>query len=219
MEADKWGDRLQRLSELVMNVILLGFFWTLTSLGIVTVGAATTALNAGMRSYLLEKDKQPLKTFFKAFREHFRLSTWVWLLHLLILLVLAVDLLYYSVGHTTGDSIAMAAVCVLLTMLVFELQVVFACLVQYRPDTVKKVFSRAFDFAFRCFRESLMMLFMTATVLAAGLFLFRGILPFTMGIIVCVNWKLLPGAFRRYHTKTAATRRSEESLTKKEKQE
>lgn len=94
-----------------MNVILLGFFWTLTCLGIVTVGASCTALNAGMRSYLLEKDKQPLKTYFRAFKEQFKVSTLVWLLHLLILAVLAVDLLYYSVGDTARDAIAMAAVC------------------------------------------------------------------------------------------------------------
>lgn len=217
MDGDKWGDRLQRFSELVMNVILLGFFWTVTSLGIVTAGASCTALNASMRSYLLEKDRQPLKTYFRVFKEQFRVSTLVWLLHLLLLIVLAVDLLYYSVGKTTGDSVAMAAICVLLTMLVFEMSVVFACIVQYRLDTVKKVFSRAFDFAFRCFRESLMMLFITATVLVAGVFLFRGILPFAMGIITCVNWRILPGAFQRYQTRTLATKLAETELEQKKK--
>lgn len=215
MKDDKLGDWLQRLSELVMNVILLGFFWTLTSLGIVTVGASCTALNAGMRSYLLEGDKQPLKTYFKAFREQFRLSTLVWLLHLLVLAVLGVDLLYYSVGDTAADSIAMAAICVLCTLLVFELSVVFACMVQYRPDSLRKIFSRAFDFAFRCFRESLMMLFITATVLVAGLFLLRGILPFAMGIITWANWRILPGAFRRYHTRTLETKLAERELGEK----
>lgn len=215
MEADKWGDRFQRLSELVMNLILLGFFWTLTSLGIVTMGASCTALNASMRSYLLERDKQPLKTYFKVFREQFRVSTLVWLLHLLILVILAVDLLYYSAGNTVGDSVAMAAVCMLLTMLAFEMSVVFACIVQYGLTSVRKVFSRAFDFAFRCFRESLEMLFITATVLVAGIFLFRGILPFAMGIITCVNWKILPGAFQRYHTRTLATIQAESKLEQK----
>lgn len=199
-----------------MNVILLGFFWTLTSLGIITVGGSCTALNESMRSYLLEKDKQPLKTYFRAFRERFKVSTLVWLFHLLIVIVLAVDLLYYSVGNTAGDSVAMAAICVLFTMLAFELSVVFACIVQFRLTSVKKVFSRAFDFAFRCFRESLMMLFITATVLVAGVFLFRGILPFAMGIITCVNWRILPGAFQRYQTKTAATRQAETALERKE---
>lgn len=103
-------------------------------------------------------------------------------------------------------------------MLAFELSVVFACIVQYGLTSVRKVFSRAFDFAFRCFRESLMMLFITATVLVTGVFLFRGILPFAMGIITCVNWRILPGAFQRYHTRTVATRQAEASLKDKKEQ-
>ena len=63
MGGEKPGDRLQRASELLMNIILLGFFWTLTSLGIVTVGASCAALNESMRACLLEKDRQPLKTY------------------------------------------------------------------------------------------------------------------------------------------------------------
>lgn len=212
MNGERPGDRLQRFSELVMNIILLGFFWTLTSLGVVTVGASCAALNESMRSCLVEKDRQPLKTYFRSFKANFRVSTLVWLIHLLVLAVLALDLLYYSVGDSTGDSVAMAAVCVLLTMLVFELSVVFACIVQYRLTSVKRAFAKSFDFAFRCFRESLEMLFITATVLVAGLFLFRGILPFAAGIITCLNWKILPGAFRRYLTRTPATKQAEAKL-------
>ena len=200
-----------------MNVILLGFFWTLTSLGIVTVGASSTALNASMRAYLLEKEKQPLKVYFRTFKAQFKLSTLVWLLHLLVVIVLAVDLLYYSVGTTTADTLAMVAVSVLLTLLVFEMTVVYACMVQYGLSSVREVFTRSFDFAFRCFKESLMLIFLTATVLVAGVFLFRGILPFAMGIITCVSWKLLPSAFQRYHTKTAATRKAEARMEEKKK--
>lgn len=217
MRGDKFSDWLQRFSELMMNVILLGFFWTLTSLGIVTVGASSTALNASMRAYLLEKEKQPLKVYFRTFKAQFKLSTLVWLLHLLVVIVLAVDLLYYSVGTTTADTLAMVAVSVLLTLLVFEMTVVYACMVQYSLSSVREVFTRSFDFAFRCFKESLMLLFLTATVLVAGVFLFRGILPFAMGIITCVSWKLLPSAFQRYHTKTAATRKAEARMEEKKK--
>lgn len=212
MTGEKLGDRLQRFSELVMNIILLGFFWTLTSLGIITVGASCAALNESMRSYLLEKDRQPLKTYFRSFRANFRVSTLVWLIHLLILIVLALDLLYYSVGGGTGDTIGMTAICVLLTMLAFELSVVFACIVQYKLTSVKASFVKSFDFAFRCFRESLEMLLITATVLVVGLFLFRGTLPFAAGIVACLNWKILPGAFQRYLTKTVATRQAEAKL-------
>ena len=202
MDREKLGDRLQRLTELAVNVILLGFFWSLTCLGVITVGAACTALNESMRACLLEKERQPLKVYFKSFRQNFKLSTLVWLIHLLLIAVLALDLLYYSAGESTVDTLAMAAVCVLLTLLAFEMSVVFACMVQYRLTGVREIFARSFDFAFRRFIESLEMLFLTATVLMAGIFLFHAILPFAAGIIACINWKILPRAFQKYRPPT-----------------
>lgn len=201
MERESLGDKLQRWAELAVNIILLGFFWTLTSLGVVTVGAATTALNESMRACVVLKDTKPLKVFFKSFRENFKTSTLVWLIHLAVLVVLGVDLLWYSAGDTALDNVAKAAVCVLLTLVAFEMAVVFACIVQYRLTTLKEIFARAFDFAFRCFVESLEILIFTATVIVAGLFLLRGILPFAAGIIAALSWKILPGAFQKYHFK------------------
>lgn len=190
-------NRFQRLPELLLDMILLGVCWTLTSLGVVTIGASTAALNESMRAAVAEQEKKPLPLYFRAFREHFSLATKVWLLHLLAIAVLAVDLLYYSAGDTTQDTLALTAICVLGTMLAFEMSVVFACIVQYRPATVRACFSQAFDLAFRCFWDSLQLLFIAAAVLMAGLFLFHGILPFAAGIIACAHWKLLPKIFRK----------------------
>ena len=197
MEHRDLQERFRRLPELLLDMILLGFFWTLTSLGIVTVGAATAALNESMRAVMVDEERKPLPVFFRAFREHFGLATKVWLLHLLAIAVLAVDLLYYSAGDSTMDTLAMTAVCVLATMLAFEMSVVFACIVQNRPGTVRACFAQAFDLAFRCFRDSLQMLVIAAAVLMAGLFLFHGILPFAAGIIACAHWRFLPQVFRK----------------------
>lgn len=201
MGQERFGEKLQRWGELAVNVILLGFFWTVTSLGVVTVGAASTALNESMRACVVMKDTKPLKAFFKSFREWFKPATLVWVVHLAVLAVLGVDLLWYSAGDTALDNVAKTVVCVLLTLVAFELSVVFACMVQFRVTALKEIFPLAFDFAFRCFRESLMMLFLTATVIVAGVFLLRGVLPFAGGIIAWADWTILPGAFQRYHFK------------------
>lgn len=190
-------NRFQRLSELLLAIILLGACWTVTSLGVVTVGAATAALNESMRAVVAEEEKKPLPIFFRAFRARFALATKVWLLHLLAIAVLAVDILYYSAGNSTQDTLALTVMCVLATMLVFEMSVVFACMVQHNPATVRESFKQAFELAFRCFWDSLQLLIIAAAVLMAGLFLFRGILPFAAGIIACAHWKLLPRIFRK----------------------
>ncbi len=189
--------RFQRLPETLLAIILLGACWTLTSLGVVTVGAATAALNESMRAAVVEREKKPLPVFFHAFRAHFGLATKVWLLHLLAIAVLALDLMYYSAGDSVQDTLAMTAVCVLATMLAFEMSVVFACIVNNHPPTVRACFSQAFDLAFRCFWDSFQLLIIAAAVLMAGLFLFHGILPFAAGIIACAHWKLLPNIFRK----------------------
>lgn len=197
MERSENQNRFQRLSEMLLAIILLGACWTVTSLGVVTVGAATAALNESMRAAVAEREKKPLPLFFRAFRAHFGLATKVWLLHLAAIAVLALDLLYYSAGDSVQDTLAMTAVCVLATMLAFEMSVVFACIVQNRPGTVRACFSQAFDLAFRCFWDSFQLLIISAAVLMAGIFLFHGILPFAAGIIACAHWKLLPGIFRK----------------------
>lgn len=197
MEREDMRSRFRRLPELLLAVILLGLFWTLTSLGVVTVGAATAALSESMRAVVVNQEKRPLPLFFRAFREHFGLATKVWLLHLLAIAVLVLGLLYYSAGDSVGDTLALTAVCVLATMLAFEMSVVFACIVQNRPGTVRSCFAQAFDLAFRCFWDSLQLLFIAAAVLMAGIFLFHGILPFAAGIIACAHWTMLPKIFRK----------------------
>ncbi len=197
MERNVNPSRFQRLSELLLAIILLGLCWTVASLGVVTIGAATAALNESMRAAVAEGEKKPVPLFFRAFRAHFGLATKVWLLHLLAIGVLALDLLYYSAGTSMQDTLGMTVIGVMATMLAFEMSVVFACIVQNHPGTVRACFAQAFDLAFRCFWDSLQMLIITAAVLMAGIFLFHGIFPFAAGIIACTHWKLLPETFRK----------------------
>ena len=190
---------LKRLSDALITIILLGFLFTVTSLGVVTVGASLAALNAAMRSFEVDHDTHAVARFFPSFRRYFKAATLVWLIHLLILAVLGIDLLYYSAGTETVDTLAMTAILVLLTLLVFELSVVFACMVEYEIHSVREAMKRAFDVAFRCFFESFEMLVLTLSVLLLGVFLLHGILIFAGGIIAFANWKILPVMFRKYH--------------------
>lgn len=194
-------DRLQKLGEQAVNLILLGFFWTLTSIPIFTIGAASTALSESTRSYLVLGDKRPLKTYLSSFKKHFRVSTLVWLIHLVLIAVFVIDLLYYSVGEAAVDVLAMAAVCVLLTILVFEMEMVFTCIAVYEMTGIRAAFAQSMDLTFTCFLESFEMLVLTAGVLLTGIFLLRGILPFAFGIISYLDWKILPGMIAKYNRK------------------
>lgn len=201
MMKNTFEEKLQKLGEQVVNMILLGFFWTLTSIPIVTIGAASTALSDSTRAYVVFEDHKPLKVFFASFRRHFKIATLVWLIHLALIAVFVIDILFYSVGDTTTDVLAMASVCVLLTILVFEMEMVFTCIAVYQITGIRQVFAKSMDLAFTCFLESLEILAVTAGVLLAGIFLFRGILLFVFGIIYWLNWKILPGMIAKYNSK------------------
>lgn len=208
-------DKFQKFGEQMVNMILLGFFWTLTSIPLITIGAASTALSESTRSYTQFEDKKPLRTYFASFKKHFRTATFVWLIHLALIAVFAVDILYYSVGETTTDVLAMAAVCVLLTVLVFEMEMVFTCIAVYEITGIRAAFSRSMDLTFTCFLESFEMLILTAGVLMAGIFLFRGILPFAFGLISWLDWKILPGMIAKYNTKRSNREWRKAELNKK----
>jgi len=72
MKNFKAEEVLQKFSDRLMNIILLGFFWFLCSLGIITVGASSVALSESMRRYLVFDEPKPLQVFFKKFKEYFK---------------------------------------------------------------------------------------------------------------------------------------------------
>ena len=97
---------MEKLAGRLTNIVLLGFFATLFSLPVVTAGAAFTALNVSTKAYLYEDEDKVLRIFFESFKEHFVLSTKVWLIHLLAIAILIWDIAYYRVGETSLDILA-----------------------------------------------------------------------------------------------------------------
>ena len=65
---------MQKLA-LLTNLILLNFLWIICSLPIITMGAATTAMNSVIFQYLDSGNDAVIKPFFKAFVSNFRQST------------------------------------------------------------------------------------------------------------------------------------------------
>ena len=201
MKNFKAEEVLQKFSDRLMNIILLGFFWFLCSLGIITVGASSVALSESMRRYLVFDEPKPLQVFFKKFKEYFKVSTFTWLIHLVCIAVGVWDVLYYRVGDTTMDIIAASIISVCLTLLVFEMDMVFMCIGYYDIQSIKEAFKKAMDLAFTCFIYSLEILFINLTVIVVAVFLFRGLLIFAAGLIAYLDWQLLPKMIEKYNVK------------------
>ncbi len=146
-QQSKFERFLEKLAGRITNIVLLGFFATLFSLPIVTAGASMTAVHEAMSSYLQYDDKKPLKTFFAGFKSHFKVSTIVWLIHVVIIVVLVWDYVYYTTADSTFDILARTAIFTIGCVLLFELNIVFVVLSADLANTVKDAFKMALDVA------------------------------------------------------------------------
>ena len=68
-----YNDNSGKLAGRLTNIVLLGFFSTVCSLPVETIGAALTALNVATKAYMYEGDDKPLRIYFASFKKHFSL--------------------------------------------------------------------------------------------------------------------------------------------------
>ncbi len=79
---------LGRWLSFFLDALFLCLAWAVCSLPVVTIGAATAALNRVAQNWMRDRSDCDLKTFFRAFRENFRGATAVWLILLAPLAVI-----------------------------------------------------------------------------------------------------------------------------------
>ncbi len=199
------------------NIVLLGFFSLVCCIPIVTAGASITALNSAMSSYLLFDDKKPLKTFFAAFKQYFKLSTIVWFIHAVIILVLGWDFLYYRTGSATIDILAQAAVFVLLMIVAFELVIVFVVISQDLADTVVNCFKKSVDIAFNCFFQTLSILILVISIPVVCIYLLPSFILIMPGLVCFLSWQILPNMLKKYKYKVGNAKYRREQDSKKKK--
>lgn len=187
-----------KLAGRFTNIVLLGFFTTLCSLPIITIGASFTALNAATKAYLFENEDKPLRIFFESFKKHFGLSTKIWLLHILAYAVLIWDYVYYRTSEATIDILASTGIFVTFAFLVFETTMVFVVIALEKSKKVFETIKIALDIAMISPLRSGMILFLEAAVVIIALFLFRGLILIIPGIVSYLAWQIIPDMLKNY---------------------
>ena len=85
-----------------IDIVTAGILWLLCSLGIVTVGAASTALYYSVVKCIRHERGRLVKSFFSAFRRDFKIATLLWLLFLAAALLLSADIYAFSLMDGGG---------------------------------------------------------------------------------------------------------------------
>ena len=197
-DKSNYNSTFEKLAGRLTNIVLLGFFTTLLSLPVVTLGAAFTALNVATKAYLYEDDDKPLRIYSKTFKERFMLSTKVWLLHIVAFAVLIWDYAYYRAGDSTIDILSSAGIFVLFAFLVYEVTMVFIVIGEGKNDKVFGCIKTALDISMYSPFRSLMIMMLEAAAVVVALFLFRGLLLVVPGIGAYLAWQIVPEMLKRY---------------------
>lgn len=80
-----------RILTRIFDLMILNILWLVCSVGIITIGASTTALYSVMLKIVRNEEGYIVRDFFKAFRENFRQSTVIWMVLLAVGMLLMAD--------------------------------------------------------------------------------------------------------------------------------
>lgn len=200
------------------DVACLSLLWFITSVPIITFGAATTAFYQFTLRQVSNIEGTVWSSYFRAFKQHFKKATILWLVHLAGLLFFAVDLyaawcFLLSVNGSIAG-IAVFAVVLCLTILFVGCTFYFYPPLAIFDFPVKKILSNSFIMAVGNLPVTIT-LFLLLALMYVGIYNLSGFFFFLVGLFIFISSYLIYGVFRKYTGELA----EEEELLRQQKEE
>ena len=153
-----------RILTHIFDFILLNILWLLTSIPIVTLGAATAALYSVMMSVVEKKEGYIIKDYWKAFCRNFKQSTVVWILLLFLGACLWFDLTLIGVVPGLFRQIGTVVLGAVLIFYFMECIFVFPLIANFENSTGNMI-KNALLIPVSRLPYALMILFMTGAAI------------------------------------------------------
>ena len=173
---------LYRIITKFSQMVLLSLLWLITSIPVVTIGAATSALYAVSFKMLKDEEGHIAKQYFSYFKSNFRQATIAWLIMLPVGVLIAWLYYIYLFGMTgMPDSADFFTVILIIASVVYLITLVnvFACAARYENTPVQTV-KNALFIGLRYIGRSAVMLLITAAVMLVCLWNYK---TFFIGLI------------------------------------
>lgn len=155
----KYDNAFFRLMTKMIQLFGLNLLWILFSLPFFTIGAATTALHSVTIKMVRNEEGYILKSFWKAFRMNFRQATYIWMTIVLVGIVLAGDIYYFSRWANWVGVIFAGILCICLIILGLTYMFVFHLQARFQ-NNMKGTLMNAVRMAFRHLSSSIALLIM-----------------------------------------------------------
>lgn len=186
---------LGRWLSFLLDALLISIAWAICSLPVITLGAATAALNRVAMNWMKERSGCTLGDFFRAFKENWKGGTGVWLLLLipLVFVLFNIYVVFLTEAPTTSTIVWLvgisAAVWVAVAIYAFALQATF-------ENTPTRTVMNALRIAVSNFLKTVILLLIFAASIAMFLiFPFGGV--FYTPICVFLAARPIWGVFRK----------------------
>lgn len=179
--------RFMRLLAKVMDLLILDLLWVISSLPIVTIGAATTALHYSCFKIIKDEEGPILQTFFKSFKSNFKHATIIWLILLGALAFLAFDFAastQLSDARIISGSIFFGIFTLLAVIWGLLAIYVFALLARF-SNSVKRTLVNAFVLGISHLGRSILMVILDVVLVCLGLFYLPVAVPVLPVLVNC----------------------------------
>lgn len=181
----------------VWDAIWLTMLWIIFSLPVVTIGASTTALFYVAQKIIKEEEGTVVKQFWESFKSNFKQAAIIWLILAAAGGVLGVNLWFYYQVDTSFAKLFMIVLIIFTYVYLMVAHYIFAVLARF-DNSVKNLFVLSFLLAMKNFGWTLLIITVTACVLAIGIFVFAGLLVAGAGLIALVDSWILGHIFDSY---------------------
>lgn len=184
----------------VGDIWLLNLLWLITSLPVVTLGAATTALLGTAIKLADNTEGHIIKDYFNAFVRNFKQATLIFLLTACVGTILAADICFWANNEASESYLFLALMLGLSIPYIAVLAYVFAVQARFK-NTVKDTIRNAFFMAIKHLRYTITLLLLIAvliilnyTVLLVNYFT----LMFGVGLFAYLSALVYIEVFRNY---------------------
>ncbi len=184
----------------ITDVIILSLLFLVTSVPVITAGAALTALYYQMFRLSEDTEGNVIKGYFKTFGENFKKATPAWTACLLVGGFLAGDLYICMKMQMPAAHFFMAVLSVVAVFYVMFITYFFPLLSKCIADT-KKIAFMAFMMSVKELPRTVFMLFITGIMIAVGFFVTAPFLIVAPGVITFSHVFIFRDIFNKYNMK------------------
>ncbi len=188
----------------VTNMVILSLLWTVFSIPIFTMGAATTALYSAQIRLLQDMDDHIVKNFWKSFRSDFRQSTLLFLIMIPLLGIVLLNALFIFGVIPGFPMLLRIGVGIVTALLLMYLEYLLPLTAQFE-NTIKQTMKNALFFMLRFLPQSAFAFLVGILPLAIVYFTNMGIVQallfytcVVVSLVAYVKMRIFRGLFMLY---------------------